>query len=107
VSSTQTWRRKYVPWLFLATLLGLLAGHAMGLRPPGGLTFRALQAAPLAVLGLWMALGAAASGVTRPGVKYWALYRHRPHFWGFCQLVLALILFAFALATLVGGPTSG
>lgn len=96
----QTWRRKYVPWLFLATLLGLLIGRGMGLRPPGGLAFRALEVAPLLVLGLWLALGARESGVMRPGVTVWAIHSQGPIAWGLIQLVLALLLLGFALAIL-------
>jgi len=102
-TASQTWRRRYVPWLFLATLLGLLVGQGLGLVPPRSLAFRAFQAAPMIVVGLWLYLGAVQSGLLRPGVTTWALHRDGRLAWGFFQLVLALCLLAFALAMMVGG----
>ena len=100
-TAIQTWRRRYVPWLFVATLLGLLAGQGLGLVPPRGLALRALQAALMIVVGLWLYLGAVQSGLLRPGVTTWALHRDGRLAWGFVQLVFALCLLGFALAIMV------
>ena len=92
--------RKYIPWLFFLSLVIILVGQGTGVVRTNTLPFRLIQAAPIAVIALWLALKASAVLVVKARHSTGSFQRTAIWAWGFLLLLLAAVLGGFAVRVL-------